>query len=1041
MSNIDPRHLPAASEPSRWRSRLARAKPHWSAAIAALASARIDRAALDALGADERAAPAWRDEAHLRATLRHVRTKTLAALMDRDLARLADLAEVMAAMTALAELTIGAALAYLSFDLAALHGVPHGERSGSPQDLLVIGMGKLGGGELNVSSDIDLIFVYGEDGETRAEAAAQGAAVAAFVATRPLSNQEFFSRLGRRLIAALSEITGDGFVFRVDMRLRPDGDSGPLAVSLDMLENYLVAKARDWERFAWIKARIVSTPVWEMQSASDPSASAVALATVVTPFVYRRYLDFGAIDALRKLHEQIRAEALRREAARTGRSAARARSDSAGPRLDVKLGRGGIREIEFIAQHFQLIRGGREAALRTQPTLATLAKLAELKLLERDTAMRLVDAYTFLRDVEHRLQYLDDAQTHVLPGSSAEAADDRARIAAMCVPLLHERSESTAVVPPPLQGEGRGGDGSQGDGWSGDGFRPSAPPTAFETLVAELESVRGFVALCFDDLFGGAARALGDPRDAVFVTTPVSPGETLWARFGDAASNDAPPESDREFTRDALVALGYAPPDPAIARLAALARSARVRTLAAATRERLDTLVAHVLEAAANERDPNATLARWFDLIEAIAGRSAYLALLDEFPRARSAVTRVLAASPWAAQYLTRHPILLDELLDARERAEERTQRADASANWRMHWIEVAQRLSAELEHATGDTERQMDVLREMHHAETFRLLIDDLEDRLTVEALSDQLSALADLILAAALAACWATLNDGDTANACAAPRFAIVAYGKLGGKELGYASDLDLIFLYDDRADHATAIAPQRYARLAQRLNVWLTARTTAGALFDIDLRLRPDGAAGLIVSGFEAWRRYQRREDNVGAWTWEHQALTRARFVAGDAMLGAAFEAEREEILATRAPAEADRAVLRRDIVAMRAKMHEGHPNPSGLFDLKHDCGGMVDIEFCVQYLVLAYGGRHRAMLADAGNIALLSRAAELGLIEANDAHHTANAYRAYRRCQHALRLADPSAKAARVAAERFRDERLAVETLWTTLFGAV
>ena len=1005
MPNADPADLPAMSSLSRWRSRLQSAKPRWAAEIAVLANATIDRAVIEALLANERGAPAWRDEVHLRATLRRVRAKTLAALIDRDLARLANLAEVMAAMTALAELTIAAALAFLSRDLAALHGVPHGEQSGLPQDLVVIGMGKLGGGELNVSSDIDLIFVYGEDGETRAETQADGFA-AGSVATRPLSNQEFFSRLGRRLIAALSELTGDGFVFRVDMRLRPDGDAGPLVVSLDMLENYLVAKARDWERFAWIKARIVSPLVWETQSASG---SAPALAAIVAPFVYRRYLDFGAIAALRKLHDQIRAEALRREATRAGRSAERA--EAAGPRIDVKLGRGGIREIEFIAQHFQLIRGGREAALRLQPTLATLAKLAELNLLARDTAKRLSDAYTFLRDVEHRLQYLDDAQTHVLPGPSAEAADDRARIAAMCTPLM-------------------------------------APHTTFETLVAELESVRDFVALQFDALFASADRLLGETTNAASMTTIASAGADLWARFANAASNDAPPESDRDSMREALVVLGYEPPDTAISRLAGLARSARLRALPPATRERLDALVAHVLEASTNERDPNATLARWFDLIEAIAGRSAYLALLDEFPRARAAVTRVLAASPWAAQYLTRHPILLDELLDTRQRVEEKrdeqqTHHADPSAGWRMHWHSVAHRLSTELDHAAGDTERQMDMLRETHHAETFRLLIDDLEGRLTVEALSDQLSALADLILEAALAACWASLNDdqeaGEAAAACAAPHFAIVAFGKLGGKEIGYASDLDLIFLYDDRAGHATAIAPQRYARLAQRLNVWLTARTTAGALFDIDLRLRPDGAAGLVVSGFEAWRRYERREDNVGAWTWEHQALTRARFAAGDAALGAAFEAEREAILATRAPAETDRAALRRDIAAMRAKMHDGHPNPSGLFDLKHDRGGMVDIEFCVQYLVLAYGGRHHALLADAGNIALLTRAADNGLIDADDALGCANAYRVYRQCQHALRLIDPSAKAARVAADRFRDERIAVENLWTTLFG--
>ena len=997
---------------SRWRARIAHAQPAWHDEIEALAAAAIDRATLAALLARERDATEWRDEAHLRNALRRVRARTMAALIDRDLTRRADLAEVMMTMTALAELAIDAALAFLAKDSAASYGVPIGAQSGAPQDLIVIGMGKLGGGELNVSSDIDLIFVYGEDGET-----ALAARAATDVAQRTLANHEFFARLARRLIAALSEITADGFVFRVDMRLRPDGDAGPLVASLDMLEGYLVAKARDWERFAWIKARIVSLPV--LASAAQRCAVADALEKIVTPFVYRRYLDFGAIAALRKLHDQIRAESLRREAVRAGRSAGGVRAADEGPRIDVKLGRGGIREIEFIAQHFQLIRGGREPALRTPPTLATIAQLSERGFLEPGIAMRLVEAYTLLRNVEHRLQYLDDAQTHTLPNGSLAAADDRARIAAMCAPLLRERDS---------------------DGVSKTRADASTQP-AFDALLAELGRARTFVAAQFDALFGVvSAPPSQDDRD---FSASMSPCDELWASFGDAAQASAAPASMRDTARDALVEIGYAPPDVAMARLAALASSGRVRALAPATRERLDALVPRVLEAAAEERDPGATLARWFDLVEAIAGRSAYLAFLVEFPGARAAVTRLLAASPWAAQYLKRHPILLDELLDQRTRADDTADAPRDGAFWFAHWTRVAQSLAVELFHADGDTERQMDLLRETHHAETFRLLIDDLEGRLSVEALSDQLSALADLILAAALDACWASLNASSDKSLASGdgepPQFAIIAYGKLGGKELGYASDLDVIFLYDDRDARAATIAPQRYARLAQRLNVWLTARTTAGALFEIDLRLRPDGAAGLVVSGFEAWRRYERRDDNIGAWTWEHQALTRARFSAGDSELGAAFEAERVTILAARAPAEADRVTLRSDVVAMREKMHAGHPNTSGLFDLKHDRGGMVDIEFCVQYLVLAYGGVHRELLANAGNIALLGRAAQAGLIGADDAQSTADAYRLYRRSQHALRLADPATQAARVASTTFSSERAATEHLWAALFG--
>ncbi len=1042
-----PPGMPRTSEPSRWRMRIANARPAWSLEIEQLASRRIDRNAIDAQLALERSG-GWRDEAHLCSGLRHLRAKALAALIDRDLDGRADLAEVMDATTALAEIAIGEALVFLSHRLAARHGVPCGRASGDPQDLVVIGMGKLGGGELNVSSDIDLIFVYREDGETTGTTGDDGFRTdrrpdrerePKSPSLRVISNEEFFTRLGRKLIAALAEVTADGFVFRVDMRLRPDGDSGPLVTHFAMLEHYLIGSARDWERFAWIKARVVSPRVFASGDVEPHARADETFAQLVTPFVYRRYLDFGAIDALRKLHDQIRAEAARREAMRNERSSRyaahhEARSGSgvasrlasgavlptastpASTRIDVKLGRGGIREIEFIAQHFQLIRGGREPALRLRPTLATLAVLVREELIDERVGKRLCGAYVFLRNVEHRLQYLDDAQTHTLP--AREAVEDCERVAAMCAPLVD--------TPDGVD---------EGD---------ASTPVSFDTLLVALESHRNFVARQFDGVFG-----LED--EETNVEAAGASGADLWSAFSDASPVYARDEAAAQQVRAHLAASGFDPPDGAFARLAALARSARLRTIAKATRARLDSLVPRVIESASEsasaQSDPTATLGRWFDLIEAIAGRSAYLALLEEFSVARKAVTRLLSASPWAAQYLTRHPLLLDDLIDARD--DDRRPR-DAAA-WSASWREVAKTLAAQLHEAAPDTERQMDVLRETHHAETFRLLIDDLEGRLTIEALSDQLSALADLILDAAIRACWASLapkgadrKGADDVASRPEPAFAVIGFGKLGGKELGYASDLDLVFLYDDRnqvdnheADQSLAV--QRYARFAQRLNVWLTARTTAGALFDIDLRLRPDGAAGLVVSSFASWSAYERRENDVGAWTWEHQALTRARFSAGDSALGAAFEAERIAILVDRVPDERGRAQLRGDIVAMRKKMHDGHPNRSGRFDLKHDEGGMVDIEFAVQYLVLAFGDAHRELLVNAGNIALLSRAADAGLIEAGEARGAADAYRVYRARQHASRLADPEARAARVDADAFLGERAVVRRLWASLFS--
>jgi glutamate-ammonia-ligase adenylyltransferase len=978
---MNPEVLPAAvmptiapaGTPSRWRNRVSSAHPDWTAGIAALAAVPIDERVIDAVIAAERGA-AWRDEAHLQGGLRRARTRIVAALIDRDLDGRADLDEVLRATTGLAEAAVGEALPYLSRELAARHGIPHGVDSGAPQDLLVIGMGKLGGGELNVSSDIDLIFVHAEDGETRP---AEGAGKA-------LTCTEFFTRVGKKLIATLSEVTADGFVFRVDMRLRPDGDAGPLVMHFAMLERYLVTSARDWERFAWIKARVVSPRVFALDDTARHDLDAL-----VTPFVYRGYLDFGAIDALRRLHGQIRDEAERREGLRRGRSG----SSSSGSgrtalRIDVKLGRGGIREIEFIAQHFQLIRGGRDTALRLRPTRATLDELVRERLLDAATGVALQRSYAFLRNVEHRLQYLDDAQTHTLP--APDDTDACERVAAMCARLLEVE---------------RG--------------------TGFDALVDALQEHRSFVEAQFDAVFGADRRA-GIPR-----TTD------LWAAFSDRLPSEVDPAVDDgngAALRERLVASGFAPPDDAFNRLAALARGARLRRLSASSRAKLDALVPRLIDAAGATTAPETTLARWLALVEAIAGRAAYLALLEEYPVARAAVTRLLVASPWAAQYLARHPLLLDELIDAPQ--QDRAVRDDAA--WRSHWRDVAATLALRLARAAEDPERQMDVLRETHHVETFRLLIDDLEGRLTIEVLSDQVSALADLVIDATVAACWSSFAK-DRPEAPATPGFGVIAFGKLGGKELGYVSDLDLVFLFDGRSDAAAdGDAMQTYARFAQRLNVWLTARTPAGALFEIDLRLRPDGAAGLVVSSLAAWSRYERREHDVGAWTWEHQALTRARFCAGDRALGAAFEAERIAILAARGSDPAARAALRGEIVAMRRRMHDGHPNRSGLFDLKHDDGGMVDIEFAVQYLVLGFGAAHRELLVNVGNIALLTRAAQASLVDPDLAADAARAYRTYRARQHALRLAEPDARAARVPQDVFVDERRVVRRLWTVLF---
>jgi [glutamine synthetase] adenylyltransferase / [glutamine synthetase]-adenylyl-L-tyrosine phosphorylase len=877
---------------SRYAQRLRDADPGRFAACAAAIEApwRWDEDELAAL----RCAA---DAATLGSALRRLRQGVFLTTVLRDLTGRASLAEVCQTTTRLAEVAIASTVDAHTRWLVEVHGEPRDGESGAAQRLLVIAMGKLGGGELNVSSDIDLVFVYPEDGTTDGP--------------KPLANQEFFDRLGRRVIASLDERTKDGFVFRVDMRLRPYGESGPLSCSFAALEAYLVAQGRTWERYAWLKARPLTG------RCNDEFMQ------LVTPFVYRKYLDYDAYEGLRDVHRQIREQGLRRDYA-----------------ANLKLGPGGIREIEFIVQALQLVRGGRDPGLRERGTLPALAALRARGLLPVHAITDLSVAYTFLRNLEHRLQYRDDTQTQDLPAESAE-----------CSALARAA-----------------------------GFADSAE------AIRALERHRSAVTRHFNALFG---------------EVPAQDSDALVSAWLD-------PQPDANLTA-ALVATGYAQPEGVIEALTRVRKSTRYLQLPARSRERFDALVPQLLRVAAGTTEPQPVFLRLLALLESISGRSAYLALLVEHPPILPRIAQLMAASAWAADYLTRHPILLDELLDSHALL--------AEPDWGTWRRELAEVLAL---HA-GDAERQIDALRHFQHAQTFRLLVQDLNGLLSIERLADHLSALADIVLAATLSCCWELVRSEDRGQ----PQFAIIGYGKLGGKELGYASDLDIVFLYDDTRE----IAAERYARLAQRLNAWLTSATAAGRLYETDLRLRPDGVSGLLVSSLDAFRQYQRTQ----AWPWEHQALTRARFVAGDTTVGSAFEGEREFIL--RVPRDA--AVLKGEIVTMRRKMHAAHPNRSARFDIKHDPGGMVDVEFSVQYLVLAHAHQHAVLCRNAGNIALLRLAAELGLVPADLVEPAVHAYREYRRVQHQLRLqgahearADPALHAA---------HRAAVAELWRAVFG--
>jgi len=850
--------------------------------------------------------PTFADDEAVKSALRRLRQRAMAHIALRDLCGLAPLGEVVESMTLLADVTTNFALDYYHRQLVATYGEPL-DKAGHPQRLLIIGMGKLGGRELNVSSDVDYIFVYPEEGDTGGP--------------KSIENYDFFTRLGKRVIAALGDLTADGQVFRVDMRLRPNGDSGPLVCSLDALENYFITQGREWERYAWIKSRVMNAgPNADGAALGDWMA---ALRRISRPFVFRKYLDFGAINAMRDLHAQIRREVARKDMAD-----------------HVKLGPGGIREIEFIAQVFQLIRGGRDPALQVRPTLSVLKLLVERKLLPAENERELREAYVFLRRLEHRLQYVEDKQTHRLPEDPAE----RASIA---------QSMDFADWP---------------------------------AMLAVLNAHREKVSRHFEAVFS-------DPEAGEHPLTG------LWLN-----------QLDEDTALEAFGNLGFRRPQDAIARLTDLRASNRYQQLPSTNRSRLDAVGPRLIEAAGATADPDTTLVRGLAFLENIARRGAYLALLQQYPMALRRVADMICASHWAADYLNRYPLLLDELLDPRL--------YEIATNW----AGFRDDLRRNLEDHAGDTEREMDILREMHHGQVFRLLAQDISGLQTIEHLSDHLTELADTIVQETLPLCWGTIKK----RHCATPKFAVIGYGKMGGKELGYASDLDLVYLFDDDAPEA----PENYSRLGQRLNTWLSSQTSSGILFETDLRLRPNGDSGLLVVSVDAFRDYQLKN----AWVWEHQALTRARFCAGDPAVGARFEEIRCEIL--RQPR--DLAKLREEVVAMRLKMIDAHASGSASeFGLKHDPGGIVDVEFIVQYLVLGHAHRHPELTGNLGNIALLRIAGELGLIDPQQGEAAGNAYREYRRLQHAKRLS--ATPKARIERDSVEPHIAAVRTLWTAVFG--
>ncbi|MFZ2988600.1 bifunctional [glutamate--ammonia ligase]-adenylyl-L-tyrosine phosphorylase/[glutamate--ammonia-ligase] adenylyltransferase [Ideonella sp.] len=855
----------------------------------------------------------------LGSALRVARQLVLERLAVLDVEQGASLHDVTACMTALAEATLELALARARAEADERHGAPQ-DAAGQPIDFWIIGMGKLGARELNVSSDIDLIYVYEDDGQT--------------VGPQCVSAHEYFCLVAKRLYALIGEVTEDGFVFRMDLALRPNGNSGPPVVSLAMLEEYFLVQGREWERFAWLKSRVVAP------RDSVTSGRALQLRSLVTPFVYRKYLDYGVFEGLRQLHRKIREEAQRRAAGRPERA------------NDVKLSRGGIREIEFIVQLLLVVRGGQFPEIRTRSTLKGLDKLAAGGLMKIDTAAKLGAAYTFLRLVEHRIQYLDDQQTHLLPTADADLGWIAASLHLVCSPDTCE-------------------------------------------LLDRLCEVRELVATEFDAL-------LHDGQSA-----PPRPGAN-----GCRACGTGPLPLDSE---DLLGKL----PEGLAERVRSLAASPRVLALREDSKLRLGKLMLRAAQSVARDECTLLAAQRFVDWIEPLLRRESYLALLVERPGVQQRLLRLLGLARWPMRYLMLHPGVIDELADERHMAERFEPLAFVA--------DLNERHAAWQRSGDVDEGALLDTLRRAHHAEVFRTLVRDVEQRITVEQAGDDLSALADAVLDCCLRWAWLHLKQRHRE----VPQFAVIAYGKLGGLELGYGSDLDVVFLYDDENEADPDVVPEIYAAFVRKLITWLTLRTAAGELFEIDTALRPNGNSGLLVTSVNSFDKYQRGRGSNTAWTWEHQAITRARFCAGSPALRERFEATRRAVIT----AEREPQALRDDVRGMREKVRAAHPIKSGLFDVKQSDGGMMDAEFAVQYLVLAESGRHPSLQDNAGNIALMQRAEAAGLLPAGVGSAAADAYRELRRAQHRARLDEQPTQ---FDPALLATERAAIHALWRAVF---
>lgn len=858
------------------------------------------------------------DEATLMRELRLFRRRVMVRIAWAQALELVSEESTLQQLSELAQTLIVAARDWLYDACCKEWGTPCSEE-GVPQPLLILGMGKLGGGELNFSSDIDLIFAWPEKGSTRG-------------GRRELDNAQFFTRLGQRLIKALDQPTQDGFVYRVDMRLRPFGDSGPLVLSFAALEDYYQEQGRDWERYAMVKARIMG---------DNGDVYANELRAMLRPFVFRRYIDFSVIQSLRNMKGMIAREVRRR-----------------GLKDNIKLGAGGIREIEFIVQVFQLIRGGREPSLQSRSLLPTLTAIEQLHLLPEGDASTLQNAYLFLRRLENLLQSINDEQTQTLPGDDL----NRARLAW----------------------------GMRVDDWA--------------ALTEKLESHMAGVRRIFNDL-------IGDDESESQDDTLSEHWRELW--------QDALQEDD---TTPVLAHLSDDDRHRVVVLIADFRVELNKRAIGPRGRQVLDHLMPHLLSEVCSRADAPVPLSRMMPLLSGIITRTTYLELLSEFPGALKHLITLCAASPMVANKLARYPLLLDELLDPNT-----LYQPTATDAYRDELRQYLLRVPEE------DEEQQLEALRQFKQAQMLRVAAADIAGTLPVMKVSDHLTWLAEAIIDAVVQQAWMQMVARYGQPKHLADRegrgFAVVGYGKLGGWELGYSSDLDLIFLHDCPVDVMTdgereIDGRQFYLRLAQRIMHLFSTRTSSGILYEVDARLRPSGAAGMLVTSTESFADYQQNE----AWTWEHQALVRARVVYGDPQLKTQFDAIRRDVMTkTR-----DGNTLQTEVREMREKMraHLGNKHRDR-FDIKADEGGITDIEFITQYLVLRHAHEKPKLIRWSDNVRILELLAQNDIMDEQEAQALTRAYTTLRDELHHLALQEQPGN---VALDCFTQERAQVTASW-------